>query len=57
VWVVVAPDEVNLAKSVRNLERVYVANADNLDAYDVVMARSLVVSKAALHMLEGGEAS
>jgi large subunit ribosomal protein L4 len=55
VWVVVAPDEVNLAKSVRNLDRVYVANADNLDAYDVVMARSLVVSKAALHMLEGGE--
>jgi len=57
VWVVVAPDEVNLAKSVRNLDRVYVANADNLDAADVVMARSLVVSKAALHMLEGGEAS
>jgi large subunit ribosomal protein L4 len=57
VWVVVAHDEVNLAKSVRNLDRVYVANADNLDAYDVVMARSLVVSKAALHMLEGSEAS
>jgi large subunit ribosomal protein L4 len=57
VWVVVAPDEVNLAKSVRNLDRVYVANADNLDAYDVVMARSLVISKAALQMLEGGGAS
>ena len=57
VWVVVAPDEVNLAKSVRNLDRVYVANAYNLDAYDVVMARSLVVSKAALRMLEGGDAS
>jgi large subunit ribosomal protein L4 len=57
VWVVVAQDEVNLAKSVRNLDRVYVANADNLDAYDVVMARSLVVSKAALQMLEGGGAS
>jgi large subunit ribosomal protein L4 len=57
VWVVVAPDEVNLAKSVRNLDRVYVANADNLDAYDVVMARSLVLSKAALRMLEGGEAA
>jgi large subunit ribosomal protein L4 len=57
VWVVVAPDEVNLAKSVRNLDRTYVANADNLDAYDVVMARSLVVSKAALQMLQGGDAS
>jgi large subunit ribosomal protein L4 len=57
VWVVVAPDEVNLAKSVRNLDRVYVANANNLDAYDVVMARTLVVSKAALVMLEGGESS
>jgi large subunit ribosomal protein L4 len=57
VWVVVAHDEVNLAKSVRNLDRVYVADADNLDAYDVVMARSLVISKAALAMLEGGDAS
>jgi large subunit ribosomal protein L4 len=57
VWVVVAPDEVNLAKSVRNLDRVHVANADNLDAYDVVIARSLVVSKAALELLQGGEAS
>jgi large subunit ribosomal protein L4 len=56
VWVVVAPDEVNLAKSVRNLDRTYVANAGNLDAYDVVMARSLVLSKAALAMLEGGDA-
>jgi large subunit ribosomal protein L4 len=56
VWVVVAPDEVNLAKSVRNLDRTYVANAGNLDASDVVMARSLVVSKAALAMLEGGDA-
>jgi large subunit ribosomal protein L4 len=56
VWVVVTHDEVNLAKSVRNLDRVFVANADNLDAYDVVMARSLVVSKAALQMLEGGGA-
>jgi ribosomal protein L4 len=47
---------VNLAKSVRNLDRTYVANAGNLDAYDVVMARSLVLSKAALAMLEGGDA-
>ncbi len=55
VWVVVAPDEVNLAKSVRNLERTYVANVGELDAADIVMARSLVVSKAALTVLEGGE--
>jgi large subunit ribosomal protein L4 len=57
VWVVVAPDEVNLAKSVRNLDRVYVANVGELDVADVVMARSLVVSKAALAALEGGESS
>jgi large subunit ribosomal protein L4 len=57
VWVVVAPDEVNLAKSVRNLERTYVANVGELDAADVVMARSLVVSKAALAVLAGGEAA
>jgi large subunit ribosomal protein L4 len=57
VWVVVAPDEVNLAKSVRNLDRTYVANVGELDAADVVMARSLVVSKAALAVLEGVEAS
>jgi len=57
VWVVVAPDEVNLAKSVRNLDRVFVANVGELDVADVVMARSLVVSKAALAALEGGESS
>ncbi len=57
VWVVVAPDEVHLAKSVRNLDRTYVANVGELDAADVVMARTLVVSKAALDVLQGGEAS
>ena len=57
VWVVVAPDEVHLAKSVRNLDRTYVANVGELDAADVVMARTLVVSKAALDVLQGGEAA
>jgi large subunit ribosomal protein L4 len=57
VWVVVAPDEVNLAKSVRNLDRTFVANVGDLDVADVVMARTLVVSKAALAVLEGGESS
>jgi large subunit ribosomal protein L4 len=57
VWVVVAPDEVNLAKSVRNLDRTFVANVGDLDVADVVMARTLVVSKAALAALEGGESS
>jgi large subunit ribosomal protein L4 len=55
VWVVVAPDEVNLAKSVRNLDRVFVANVGELDAYDVVAARSLVLSQRALETLEGGD--
>jgi large subunit ribosomal protein L4 len=57
VWVVVAPDEVNLAKSVRNLDRTFVANVGELDTADVVMARSLVLSKAALATLEGGDGS
>ena len=57
VWVVVAPDEVNLAKSVRNLDRIHVANVGDLDACDVVSARSLVISKRALETLEGGEAA
>ena len=57
VWVVVAPDEVNLAKSVRNLDRTFVANVGELDVADVVTARTLVVSKAALAALEGGESS
>ena len=57
VWVVVAPDEVNLAKSVRNLDRTFVANVGELDVADVVTARTLVVSKAALAALEGGERS
>lgn len=57
VWVVVAPDEVNLAKSVRNLDRTYVANVGELDAADVLVARSLVISKAAQSVLEGGDAS
>jgi large subunit ribosomal protein L4 len=57
VWVVVAPDEVNLAKSVRNLDRTFVANVGELDVADVVMARTLVISKAALAALEGGEKS
>ena len=57
VWVVVAPDEVNLAKSVRNLDRTFVANVGELDVADVVGARTLVISKAALAALEGGESS
>jgi large subunit ribosomal protein L4 len=57
VWVVVAPDEVNLAKSARNLDRTFIANVGELDVVDVVSARSLVVSKAALAILEGGAPS
>jgi large subunit ribosomal protein L4 len=57
VWVVVAPDEVNLAKSARNLDRTFIANVGELDVVDVLMARTLVVSKAALAILEGGAPS
>ena len=53
--VVVTGDERNVAKSFRNLHRTHVVDVVELDVADVVWARSLVVSKAALAVLEGGE--
>jgi large subunit ribosomal protein L4 len=55
--VVVAEDDANLAKSVRNLHRTHVVPVGELEVADVVWARNLVVSKAALTALEGGESS
>ena len=52
---VVTGDERNVAKSFRNLHRTHVVDVVELDVADVVWARSLVVSKAALAVLEGGE--
>ncbi len=55
--VVVAEDDANLAKSVRNLHRTHVVPVGELEVADVVWARNLVVSRAALTALEGGESS
>ena len=55
--VVVADDDANLAKSARNLHRTHVVPVGESKVADIVWARSLVVSKAALTALEGGESS
>jgi len=55
--VVVGGDELNVAKSFRNLHRTHVVPVRELEVAEVVWARSLVVSKAALQVLEGGDGS
>jgi large subunit ribosomal protein L4 len=54
---VVAPDEDDLARAFRNLERTHVVEVGQVEAADLVWARSLIVSKSALAIFEGGEAS
>ncbi len=54
--IVVTGAEPNLGQSFRNLERTHVVDVAELEVADLVWARSLVVSKAALAALEGGEA-
>jgi len=51
--VVVAEDEAGLAKSFRNLDRVIVTVPSELEVAEVVWARSLLVSQAALPLIEG----
>jgi large subunit ribosomal protein L4 len=51
--VVVAEDEETLIKSFRNLDRVLVVVPAELEVADVVWARSLVVSEAALPLVHG----
>jgi large subunit ribosomal protein L4 len=55
--IVVTGEERNLSKSFRNLHRTHVVDVSELEVADVVWARSLVVSKAALGALEGGESA
>jgi large subunit ribosomal protein L4 len=50
--VVTAEDDVNLAKSFRNLDRVAVVTPGELEVAAVVWARSLLVSQGALEALE-----
>ena len=54
--VVVQRGEDTLVRSFRNLERTHVVETGELEVADLVWARSLIVSKAALALLEGGEA-
>ena len=54
--VVVQRGEDALIRSFRNLERTHVVETGELEVADLVWARSLIVSKAALAMLEGGDA-
>jgi large subunit ribosomal protein L4 len=51
--VVAGADETNLAKSFRNLERVAVVTASELEVGAVVWARSLLVSETQLELVEG----
>jgi len=51
--VVVAEEEAGLAKSFRNLDRVIVTVPSELEVAEVVWARSLLVSEAALPALQG----
>jgi large subunit ribosomal protein L4 len=52
VVLVCTPDEATLARSFRNLTRVSVVEAADLEVGAIVWARTLVVSQAALPMLE-----
>jgi large subunit ribosomal protein L4 len=55
--VVVTADEANVGKSFRNLHRTHVVDVLEVEVADIVWARALIVSKAALAALEGGESS
>jgi large subunit ribosomal protein L4 len=57
VVVVVTRAEEHLAKSFRNLHRTHVVDVGALEVADVVWAHALIVSKAAVAVLEGGEAA
>jgi large subunit ribosomal protein L4 len=54
--VVVKRGEDALGRSFRNLERTHVVDTGELEVADLVWARSVIVSKAALAVLEGGDA-
>jgi large subunit ribosomal protein L4 len=55
--VVVCDDEINLAKSFRNLKRCEVVGPDELEVALVVWARSLIVSQAALELVQSRAAA
>ena len=53
IVVVALAEEINLAKSFRNLERVAVIHPSELEVAAVVWARALVVTEAALPIVQG----
>ena len=55
--VLVGEDEANAALSFRNLERVIVAWVEDITVVELLWARSLLVSQAALAELQGGDDS
>jgi large subunit ribosomal protein L4 len=55
--VVVGESDDHFAKSARNIQRTHVVPVGELEVADVVWARNLIVTKAALAALEGGEGS
>jgi large subunit ribosomal protein L4 len=55
--VVVCDDEENLVKSFRNLDRCVVLGPEELGVTEVVWARSLIVSQAALQLVQGRAAA
>ena len=55
--VVATEDELNLVKSFRNLERVIVTTPAELEVAEIVWARSLLVSEAALPLVQGRASS
>jgi large subunit ribosomal protein L4 len=55
--IVLARGEDTLDRAFRNLDRTHVVEVGQVEVADLVWARSLIVSKAALAVLEGGEAS
>jgi large subunit ribosomal protein L4 len=52
--VVLAPAEDNAGLSFRNVERTHVVSVDELEVNDLLRARTLLVSRAALETLSGG---
>ena len=54
ILVVIGADETGAAKSFRNIPKVTVAQADAFGVADVIGAGSLVISQAALEVLEAG---
>jgi large subunit ribosomal protein L4 len=55
--VVIGSGEHEIERAFRNLERTHVIEVGRLEAADLVWAQSLVVTKQALSVLEGGEQS